>query len=176
MADKPADHESEYGDVEYADPKNHKYPINNEARVRAAWSYINMPKNQKGYTAAEVAGIKGRIKAAGKKYGIQFEGDTERSAAELVEQRSTVVKVELRSTNEHGNGRDIGGYAAIFNKPSKMMNGPRGVYVETVSSGFFNQDRADGWPGAGSGVVCRFNHDDQYLLGTTRSGTLRLGV
>jgi len=61
--------------TEYADPKNYKYPINNESRVRAAWSYINKPHNQKGYTPAEVAAIKSRIKKAGKKYGIDFESD-----------------------------------------------------------------------------------------------------
>jgi hypothetical protein len=60
---------------EYADPKNYKYPLNTEEHVRAAWSYINMPKNQKGYTPSEVAEIKSRIKRAGKKFGIDFESD-----------------------------------------------------------------------------------------------------
>lgn len=67
---KVADHKSEYGDVEYADPKNHKYPIDSEEHVRAAWSYINMPKNQKGYSPDEVASIKKRIKSKFSKYGI----------------------------------------------------------------------------------------------------------
>jgi hypothetical protein len=58
--------------TQYADPKNYKYPLNNEKRVRAAWSYINMPKNQKGYSSSELAAIKARIKKAGKKYGITF--------------------------------------------------------------------------------------------------------
>ena len=31
----------EYGDVEFADPTNHKYPIDTPEHVRAAWSYIN---------------------------------------------------------------------------------------------------------------------------------------
>lgn len=60
-ADKP------YGDVPYADAKNGKYPIDTEAHIRAAWSYINMPKNQKGYTPAEVASIKAKIVSAWKK-------------------------------------------------------------------------------------------------------------
>ncbi len=58
--------------TEYGDPKNYKYPLNSEERVRAAWSYINMPKNQKGYSPEELAKIKSRIKHAGKKYGIEF--------------------------------------------------------------------------------------------------------
>jgi HK97 family phage prohead protease len=63
-----------YGDVPYADPKNNKYPIDKE-HVKAAWSYINMPKNQKGYTAGELAAIKGRIRAAMKKFGFQVSDD-----------------------------------------------------------------------------------------------------
>lgn len=59
--------------IEYADPKNFKYPINSEERVRAAWSYINQSKNQKGYTSGEIASIKSRIKRAGHKYGIKFD-------------------------------------------------------------------------------------------------------
>jgi|ERR1041384_561370 hypothetical protein len=56
----------------YADEKRFKYPIDTESRVRAAWSYINMPKNQKGYSSEELAHIKSKIKAAGKKFGIEF--------------------------------------------------------------------------------------------------------
>ena len=56
----------------YADPSRYKYPIDTEEHVRAAWSYINMQKNQKGYTPAQIAEIKSRIKKAGKKFGIEF--------------------------------------------------------------------------------------------------------
>ncbi len=62
-----------YGDVAYADPANGKYPIDTEEHCRAAWSYINMPKNQKGYSADELAAIKGRIKSAAKKFGIDIQ-------------------------------------------------------------------------------------------------------
>lgn len=41
-----------------------------------------------------------------------------------------------------------------------------------LSASFPNKSRADGRPG----VVCRYNHDDEFLLGTTRSGTLRLSI
>ncbi|WP_235615414.1 phage protease [Mycobacterium avium] len=68
-----ADDPKPYGDVKYADPKNGKYPIDTAEHVRAAWSYINMPKNQKDYSAAELAQIKDRIKAAAKKFGIKIE-------------------------------------------------------------------------------------------------------
>lgn len=62
-----------YGDVKYADPKNGKYPIDTAEHAKAAWAYINMPKNQKDYSAEELAQIKSRIQAACKKFGIKIE-------------------------------------------------------------------------------------------------------
>ena len=65
--------------TEYADPKNFKYPIDSEERVRSAWSYINMPKNQAGYSSDEISGIKSRIKHAGTKFGIDFQLDQKKT-------------------------------------------------------------------------------------------------
>lgn len=56
----------EYGNVTYADETNKKYPIDTEEHIRAAWSYINMPKNQAMY-ADKGAAIKAKIVAAWKK-------------------------------------------------------------------------------------------------------------
>jgi hypothetical protein len=53
---------------EYADPENKKYPIDC-GHVMAAWSYINMPRNQAGYTPEKLALMKGRIKTAMKRCG-----------------------------------------------------------------------------------------------------------
>jgi hypothetical protein len=64
--------EHEYGDVEFADPVNKKYPIDTAAHVRAAWSYINHADNANKYSAAEVKTIKGRIKRAAKKHGVEI--------------------------------------------------------------------------------------------------------
>lgn len=58
--------EGEYGDVDYADKKNKKYPVDTEEHIRAAWSYIHMPKNQKEYSDSEVATIKSHIESAWK--------------------------------------------------------------------------------------------------------------
>jgi len=70
-----------YGKVKYADPgykgDKKRYPIDSEAHVRAAWSYINMPKNQEGYTAEQIKNIKGRITSAAKKYGISIKNNEE---------------------------------------------------------------------------------------------------
>jgi hypothetical protein len=63
----------EYGDVEFADPVNNKYPIDSEEHVRAAWSYINHADNAAKYDKDEVKQIKNRIKAAAKKYDIEIE-------------------------------------------------------------------------------------------------------
>ena len=56
----------QYGDVEFADPKNHKYPIDSEKHIRAAWSYIHMPKNSGKYSAEDAASIKAKIISAWK--------------------------------------------------------------------------------------------------------------
>ena len=37
----PEEGERKYGDVQFADPTNKKYPIDTEEHVRAAWSYIH---------------------------------------------------------------------------------------------------------------------------------------
>lgn len=68
-----------YGDVEYADPGyrdgTRRYPIDNERHVRAAWSYVNMPKNAAKYTAEQLKEIKDKIRAAAKKFGVEISDD-----------------------------------------------------------------------------------------------------
>jgi len=65
----------EYGDVEFADQVNHKYPIDNAEHVRAAWSYINHPDNAKKYPRDDVELIKSRIKIAAEKYGVEISSE-----------------------------------------------------------------------------------------------------
>jgi hypothetical protein len=62
----------EYGDVEFADPTNHKYPIDTAEHVRAAWSYINHKDNAAKYDAQELRLIKERIERAAKKHGVEI--------------------------------------------------------------------------------------------------------
>jgi hypothetical protein len=64
----------------YADPQNYKYPIDTREHVRAAWSYINQEKNQKGYTPEEIASMKKRILAAAKRFGIFKTSKAEKKA------------------------------------------------------------------------------------------------
>jgi hypothetical protein len=65
----------EYGDVQFADPTNHKYPIDNPEHIRAAWSYINHKDNAAKYDADEVKAIKGRIERAARKHGVEISAD-----------------------------------------------------------------------------------------------------
>jgi HK97 family phage major capsid protein len=81
--DKPKaddDAKKPYGDVTYADPGYQKdgkkrYPLDSEDHCKAAWSYINMPKNAAKYTPEQLAKIKGKIKAALKKYNVQMDDE-----------------------------------------------------------------------------------------------------
>ena len=60
------DEDDEYGDVEYADTKNKKYPLDTEEHIRAAWDYIHKEKDADKYSAEERAAIEKRIVAAWK--------------------------------------------------------------------------------------------------------------
>lgn len=57
----------EYGNVTYADETNKKYPIDTPEHIRAAWSYIHMPRNRSKYSSEEVSAIEGKIAAAWRK-------------------------------------------------------------------------------------------------------------
>jgi len=70
-----SDAQEPYGDVKYADPgyqgdKKKRYLIDTAEHVRAAWSYINQADNAGQYSPEQLKAIKGRIKAAAKKFGI----------------------------------------------------------------------------------------------------------
>ena len=71
----PKEGEHKYGDVQYADETNKKYPIDTTEHVRAAWSYINHPDNAAKYNKSEVKTIKDRIKRAAKKHGVEISED-----------------------------------------------------------------------------------------------------
>lgn len=72
--------------------------------------------------------------------------------------------VELRASETGGPGTLIG-YASVFNRLSQNLGG----FVERVDPDAFNKSLSDGVP-----VVARFNHKDDFLLGTTEAGTLVL--
>lgn len=83
---RASDPQKPYGDVTYADPgyqadKKKRYPLDSEEHCKAAWSYINMSKNASAYTPEQLAEIKGRIKTALKKYGVDINEKTADSYA-----------------------------------------------------------------------------------------------
>jgi peptidoglycan hydrolase-like protein with peptidoglycan-binding domain len=91
-----------YGDVSYADPgyqqdKKKRYPLDSADHCRAAWSYINMPKNAGQYSPDQVKQIKDRIKAAAKRYGVEI-SDTTSEARVTHEGRI----MEARGTDDGG--------------------------------------------------------------------------
>ena len=71
----PKEGEHKYGDVEFADAVNNKYPVDTPEHVRAAWSYIHHKDNAAKYAADEVRQIEGRIRRAAKKHGVEIEED-----------------------------------------------------------------------------------------------------
>jgi hypothetical protein len=82
-----------------------------------------------------------------------------------VERRYTNVTVEARAAADR---KKIAGYAAMFNKESSNLGG----FVEWIDPAAFNKSRGDGWPG----VMARYNHDDNQLLGTTDARTLTVSI
>jgi hypothetical protein len=91
--------EKEYGDVEYADEKNKKYPLDKE-HIHSAWSYINMPKNAAKYSSEELAAIKGKIQRAAKKLGMEISEDEKKNK----ENASTMD--DEKNKNEKSSGED----------------------------------------------------------------------
>lgn len=77
-------------DVEYADPGlqedgKPRYPLTNEKKIRAAWSYINQAKNAAQYKPADWKKVRARIKSAMKKLDIPVsENSISESATEAL--------------------------------------------------------------------------------------------
>lgn len=87
-----------YGNVTYADPKNGKYPVDTEKHAKAAWSYINMPKNAAKYplNGVSLASVKAKIRAALKKFGVKISEENEEQLA--IEWRAELEAVETAET------------------------------------------------------------------------------
>ena len=72
---RPQEGEHKYGNVEFADATNKKYPIDTPEHVRAAWKYINHKDNAAKYDPDEVAQIKDRIRKAAKKHQVTIQDE-----------------------------------------------------------------------------------------------------
>lgn len=83
-----------------------------------------------------------------------------------LERRLFARPVEFRAAADGKGPGSLGGYAAVFGKLSQNLGG----FVEECDPTAFNKTLADS-----ARVMCRYNHDDNYLLGTTEADTLVLG-
>ena len=158
-----------YGDVSYADPGyqsdgKKRYPLDSEEHCRAAWSYINQAGNAAKYSPEQLKSIKGRIMAAGKKYGITF-ADQQRDVDEGEYRRvpETVTRgfdFEMRST---GDGRTLEGYVAMFGSVARIPD-RGGDFDEELHPGFADRSLSKGYP------VMQWDHGKDPRVGTVPIG------
>jgi HK97 family phage prohead protease len=157
-----------YGDVSYADPGyqddgKKRYPLDSEEHCRAAWSYINMPRNAEKYAPEQLAKVKAKIQAAGKRYGIEFSEDATRAeeapVAEILryERSWALDDIAIRSTTD---GRTVEAYAAVFGVPSEIKD-QHGHYMEVIDRTAFNRAISHGIERVGV-----FYHHGMTLHGT----------
>ena len=110
--------------------------------------------------------------SAARKFGVNVTGaqrafgGMEPDSGLFPERRFTRFPLEVRA--DENKAQHIWGYAACFDKLSRKLGG----FVEQVNRNAFDESKQDGWPD----VVCRYNHNDDALLGTTRARTLELGI
>jgi hypothetical protein len=141
------------------------FPVHDEAHARNALS--RAPKSPFGKQAMP------KILAAARKFGITVSADQRAALGWLEpegfpERRFTRFPPEVRESHGGHGPKYIYGYAAAFGKLSRKLGG----FVEQVDTGAFNETKSLGWPD----VVCRYNHKDDHLLGTTYARTLRLAT
>jgi hypothetical protein len=60
----------QYGDVDFADPVNNKYPVDTPEHIHAAWSYIHHERDAAFYSPDDVSCIERRIREAAATQGI----------------------------------------------------------------------------------------------------------
>jgi HK97 family phage prohead protease len=151
-----------YGNVTYADPKNGKYPIDTKAHAQAAWSYINKPANAAKYplNGVTLAAVKGRIKAACKKFGITIsEGNSADPDGEY-----RTVPFDIAGTEINGDGLTFEGYAAVYNTVTRVQ-GRDEDFDEQIAPGAF-RSATEKHP------VLMFEHGRHPLIGTMPLGRI----
>lgn len=146
------------------------FPIHDAAHVRNALARASQsPFGDKAMP---------KIRAAASKFGIHVGEHSAIDAEELRELRVTSLYRDLDRPLEFrdmgSEGQWIGGYATVFiPRESKNLGG----FVERVAPHCFDEVRSQGWRNFdNSGVVCRYNHDSNMVLGTTDASTLRLST
>ena len=100
-------------------------------------------------------GVVARIRA-------ENEGRTKGDAMSKLETREFEIDLELR---EEGDEMSLVGYAALFNSRSENLGG----FTETIAPGAFGRSLK-----SRNDVKLLWNHDTSAVLGSSRSGTLKL--
>jgi len=95
-----------YGDVTYADPGYQqdgvkRYPIDTKEHAKAAWGYINQAGNAGKYSPENLAKVKGRIKAAAKRFGIEI-SDNSNSSSDRAAALTPLGPIETRESEIAG--------------------------------------------------------------------------
>jgi phage head maturation protease len=148
-----ADPKKPYGDVEYADPGYQKdgkkrYPLTAD-KVMAAWSYINQADNASQYTAEQLKAIKGRIKAAMKKFGHDVSSDQSGGRSMTTPTPYTrAFALDDISIRAGGDGRTVDAYATVFDVPAHIRD-QDGEYEEVNDRSMYNRAVADAAPAGG---------------------------
>lgn len=135
-----------------ANPESDNYPSAGVV-AHALWGSVG-GKDGARRTQAYADRIIGRIEAdnAGRAKG---------EAVSKIETRVFVNDFEVRETSD---GMTLTGYAARFNENSEDMG-----FIERIAPGAFKRSLR-----ARSDIKLLWNHDSSSVLGSTRSGTLRL--
>ena len=134
-----ADERKELPDSAFADVKNRKYLIDTREHTRAAWSYINMPKNAAKYTPGQLKVIKARIKKAAKRFGIHIKVD---------EKLETSVEDMDDGGGDMGEPGDVGDVtdAALLNED--VVDQDSDLLNDAPAQLFFDDDEDDDTPEA----------------------------
>lgn len=108
-----------YADPGYQADKMKRYALDTKSQAKAAWSFINNSKNARAYTSAQLKRIKGRIKTALKRFGVEISADE----GWLIDSVTAVAESITEDLSEYGS------MAGSFSV--SLTNGPVNVSVSS---------------------------------------------
>src|SRR5262249_52880264 len=165
-----ADSNKPYGDVTYADPKNGKYPVDTEAHAKAAWSYINMPKNAAQYpmNGVTLSEVKDRIMAACKKFGIEVSDQANSAHFGGLDVVRSGEGIELQPSDDGSLGLLTGRFSE-FGRWYPVSSRVEGSFMERVAPGATLDTIRDDLPG----MRVLYDHGMDGQIGNKVLGPIR---